>query len=137
MTKTGLPVEGLLCERESRRPIAGAAVSLSSTGGSHVSARTDRLGRFKGFVRPGEISLALEYAGPYVFAQGSKIKIGTIETANEPLVPGVFEVVPGIEIRGVVRDEAGKPALGGADCVPEIGGWHVRLALDERNRAGL
>ncbi len=152
--KAGVLVRGVLRERGSRRPLAGAMVRFSTTGGNirvGHSVRTDRSGQFKSFFLPDDlkISLTLGDAGPYVLAQESPISLGMLmlvapikETspqeppikreappappiksdtplvAGDELDAGVVEVVHGVSVRGVVRDEQGKPVASAA-----IGGW--------------
>jgi hypothetical protein len=109
--KRGVQVQGALRERGTQRPIVGATVTLRTAGSPPgVLVRTDRLGEFEGYVSRGQISISLADAGPYVLAKGSAIKLEETPEFIGGEIVGVIEVVQGVSLRGVVRDEQGRPA---------------------------
>ena len=111
--KYGVRIEGALRERKTERPIVGATVVLRSSGGSdRVRVRTNGAGTFEGFVLPGEVSISLGNAGPYVLAKGLEVKLTDAPQGFDHSMVGVVEVVHGINVRGVVFDERGIPAPG-------------------------
>jgi tetratricopeptide (TPR) repeat protein len=110
--KAGVPVRGVLRERGSQRPIMGATVRLDANGNSFLFARTDRSGRFKGFILPGNLHMTLLKAGSYVLVKEPPRELGTPSAEGGEIDLGVFEVVRGVDVRGVVRDELGKPVAG-------------------------
>ena len=102
-----------LRERKTERPIVGATVVLRSSGGSdRVRVRTNGAGTFEGFVLPGEVSISLGNAGPYVLAKGLEVKLTDAPQGFDHSMVGVVEVVHGMNVRGVVFDERGIPCAG-------------------------
>jgi len=114
------PVTGVVRTKEGK-PVAGASVSVSR-GGRYV---TDAEGRFRGHAPLGEIYHSV--APPPGFSTGElysrrpiEIKAGAQPVELPPLI-----LTRAAVLRGVVKDDAGKPAAGArilAECVVSMGG---------------
>lgn len=116
--KRGIPVRGVVRERETGRPVAGAWFEISSRpdGGSKPTG-TDAEGRFLAFLRPGEVEIRLGAASPYTLPDGPRtamrgLRLATLSEGSAAVDLPPIELVRAIDIRGTVRDEAGKPAAG-------------------------
>ena len=97
--------------------MVGATVNLIS-GPSGQRVRTDGSGQFRALVPSGEVKLSLQHSDDYVPVNGWQITLGEISAANRELDVGVIEVVKGVSLQGLVRDDQGRPASGA-----EIAAW--------------
>ena len=109
-------VQGLVREKGTGRPIAGAAVIWNDLFDGHPVAVTDASGTFRGFVAREEtfaVPYLIRVPGPFFMpADGAQARQdlpprGVDEATLEPT-----ELPRGVEVRGTVVDERGEPVAG-------------------------
>ena len=106
--KRGVRVSGIVRERDTQKPIAGAAVSL---GLDQEPVRTDAQGRYSGFVAPGRLFLSLWSAPkPYTSLLFGLPEPNVPANSDHELPP--IELMRAGEVRGLVLDDAGKAVAG-------------------------
>jgi hypothetical protein len=106
-------ITGLIRERGTGRPIAGAEVHLYPSGGGIVrTARTDEGGGYTFYSRPGPMTVSLfgtpppHALGPGLNSRDVQVPANGAQVEVEPL-----EAIPAAPpLRFVVRDETGRPA---------------------------
>ena len=121
--EVGLPlrkavrVEGVVRERGSGAPIAGARVSVStpSTPGRGYPIRADDRGRYAFYSLPGKASVDVTEMPPaYIPSPGLSLREVEIPAGVERHELPPIEPARGVAVRGVVVDEAGHPVEGAA-----------------------
>ncbi len=96
--------------RDTGSPISGATVSLVGSGGASAQTEGDGVGHLRG-LSPGWDLLIVSAPGYGTARVPVNIPAGSVESAQK------VELVRGVEVKGVVVSEAGKP-IKGARVVP-------------------
>ncbi len=110
-------ITGLVRERGTEEPVAGAEVSLTQIGGrNHDYATTDERGRYTLRGLPGKVRFWLLRPPPtHVQAPGQQGEELTLPDAPARIALEPREVLRAAPpLRGLVRDEAGQPVAGAA-----------------------
>jgi RNA polymerase sigma factor (sigma-70 family) len=114
--ESAVRVKGVVREKGSGKPVAGAALLLfHGQGNTAEEVVTDAAGRYECLVLPGEVSLIPGTPKGYVPAPRdgrsgqppTKVPAG----ARERELPAI-ELIPAATLRGTVVDDAGKPVAG-------------------------
>lgn len=111
--RQGLPMRGLVRDRETGAPIAGALISVGDPFdfGAMV-VRTDGTGHYEAVLGPGRVRFRVIDAGAYRRPERSDQEIATIEEIAEPVELPPVDLIRGASVRGFVFDESGKPVAG-------------------------
>lgn len=127
----GVKVFGVVREKGSGRPIAGAMLSLVPlpvSGFHQVLPRTDPEGLYSTFVLPGKQSVRLANASPYRLPAGAELPTTTVpKDAKSWEIPPI-ELIHGRDLEGLVVGEDGRFV---ADCVVQAQ-WTDRGSSEPR-----
>jgi protocatechuate 3,4-dioxygenase beta subunit len=100
----GVTVAGTVVDAETKRGVPGVQVDIGNV------VTTDEDGRYRGFVKPGTVSIGVEKVSDEYSRPFERQQIESGDKRSLELAP--IELLRSIPVNGVVVDEAGRPVPG-------------------------
>jgi protocatechuate 3,4-dioxygenase beta subunit len=127
-------VEGVVRERGTGEPVAGALVRITKAGGSKgLAVHTDEAGRYAFNSTPGKVGAEVtDLPGAYVLSPALVVRDLAVPGDAERFTLPPIEAERGAGVNGVVVDEAGRPVAGatvGGQWRLDGPGWRLRAVV--------